>query len=101
MVSNEKAIFCCLLKNTNKISIFFRNVIRLLIITNGGSLSEVTIFGVHMAPNTAGVNILRNKLGGNILGSESDSLGHFNLLVISQATNCNSWKYIWVQLFFG
>ncbi len=36
-----------------------------------------------MAPNTAGVNILRNKLGGNILGSESDSLGHFNLLVIS------------------
>lgn len=37
----------------------------------------------HGTEHSAGVSIFRNKYGGEILGSDSDSLGHFLVLVIS------------------
>jgi len=37
----------------------------------------------HGTEHSAGVSILRNTFDGDILGSDSDSLGHFHLLVIS------------------
>lgn len=41
------------------------------------------IWSSHATEHSAGVSILRNTFNGDILGSDSDSLGHFQLLVIS------------------